>query len=1239
MNKIIISIILISVLFLASDLTYSQRDDCVGYRCPGEKRSFTPGGTSGSSPVVDTTGSPGNCNIARDGICVSNAIDFSYGDRDGSYERPLQAALPSEAVPSRTFCFLSDVNMDDIDASYERLRCNVFKSGDTWTGKATYENPQGSPDADVQCAARCIYWREGFNIVMDTPRDAIRAYNKILLKNPANSFCALSDIKIGAIESHREYASCEVIKANDGWYLEAKQSENAIAECQALCISWGASDGISVNPTTLAVTRNAETQGSGTSASGSKISTTRSACGLTKLLFEDLDGQDEWGRCWIGINNNQWETVAKIDKDDDADVHCNALCMQWQGSTGTATCSDRIQNQGETGVDCGGPCPACGTPTENNFLRCIAGYNIDPGDYGSCDETTNENTNRIFDYFFPLGGNKKINKVTLFWDSAASTIYGNIVLRRNGVAVYEKPYAMWARGQIVRTDFTQFFISPEYLQLPANPPYEADEIYVQGDSEGPYNLYAIGYQYEVSPVRMSCSDRIQNQGETGVDCGGPCPACGGDVPLCGTDDVCTRADTTCAIAPRSILFETGFEQNDIPASVFPFELKEGSQASGYVTANEHTDTAGSFQSYQLSTLNGRGYAILVFPVNVAPNTYYTVEAWAIANYPNFARIYGSRTANVDDTDSNQNIAGRSDFHSGSGIESFSENGEKLFYTFNTGSDYEHYIVLEIKGGLTGRKAFFDDVKIREHEKACFSVCNIEEASIGETCSPNCDIGDEITVTAEYRGELCPNKPLIQIDAIGNDGTCELQNTGGDLQGINITCTAEKLEYEANDVTRCTGTWQITGIPQVCRGKRVDATSVSLYENFIRSSSIKAAGTPDGFFTFTGTPSIPPVCGNGVLENSTVAGYSNEQCEFIGATEQLFGQTCRSFGYESGQLSCGPPGTADACRFDTSACVGTAPTCGNNQQEAEEVCDNGLQNGVPCTAPYGQSCTYCSSGCNEIITLLNECGDGVINGPEECDVSDFNGQTCASFGYGTGPGLACNPPASENKCTFNVDACPKRCTLNEICEQPFEDASCADCAASVFSSINAQTTGSGVSFTGTLSTPLATTQFIACKGDNNLANAQACIEDTTCDATGPCLCRNSFGLECSMICNDTENEKYFLYAEGPGFPNVKIISSTGRYTCPSLRLDELDEMIERFAAIHEEAAENWAFYVNQGGPQEEIDKWLQVQILAANRYLSMQALRNRYPNITAGEVAWELQRAEETLNDIRTLVGL
>ena len=38
--------------------------------------------------------------------------------------------------------------------------------------------------------------------------------------------------------------------------------------------------------------------------------------------------------------------------------------------------------------------------------------------------------------------------------------------------------------------------------------------------------------------KSSCDDGIQNQGETGIDCGGPCPACppppGGEVVLLGS---------------------------------------------------------------------------------------------------------------------------------------------------------------------------------------------------------------------------------------------------------------------------------------------------------------------------------------------------------------------------------------------------------------------------------------------------------------------------------------------------------------------------------------------------------------------------------------------------------------------------------------------------------------------------------------------------------------------------------
>jgi len=51
--------------------------------------------------------------------------------------------------------------------------------------------------------------------------------------------------------------------------------------------------------------------------------------------------------------------------------------------TACATCSDGIQNQGETGVDCGGPCPACGpAPTCSDGIQNQGETGVDCG--GPC---------------------------------------------------------------------------------------------------------------------------------------------------------------------------------------------------------------------------------------------------------------------------------------------------------------------------------------------------------------------------------------------------------------------------------------------------------------------------------------------------------------------------------------------------------------------------------------------------------------------------------------------------------------------------------------------------------------------------------------------------------------------------------------------------------------------------------------------------------------------------------------
>lgn len=50
-----------------------------------------------------------------------------------------------------------------------------------------------------------------------------------------------------------------------------------------------------------------------------------------------------------------------IQNQGETGIDCGGPCAACSTTTPTATCSDGIQNQGETGVDCGGPCAACST--------------------------------------------------------------------------------------------------------------------------------------------------------------------------------------------------------------------------------------------------------------------------------------------------------------------------------------------------------------------------------------------------------------------------------------------------------------------------------------------------------------------------------------------------------------------------------------------------------------------------------------------------------------------------------------------------------------------------------------------------------------------------------------------------------------------------------------------------------------------------------------------------------------
>ncbi|MFH0851567.1 MAG: DUF4215 domain-containing protein [Candidatus Peregrinibacteria bacterium] len=128
------------------------------------------------------------------------------------------------------------------------------------------------------------------------------------------------------------------------------------------------------------------------------------------------------------------------------------------------------------------------------------------------------------------------------------------------------------------------------------------------------------------------------------------------------------------------------------------------------------------------------------------------------------------------------------------------------------------------------------------------------------------------------------------------------------------------------------------------------------------------------------------CGDGILQS-----LNSEQCDDGNAVND---DACPN--------SCRLPRCGDGVRQANEECdngVNNSDTlgghcrtnctqmrCGDGKKDPLEGCDAGTQNGVVCTAAYASTCTYCSTQCTSEVAKGSHCGDGVLqqaNG-EECD---------------------------------------------------------------------------------------------------------------------------------------------------------------------------------------------------------------------------------------------------------------
>ena len=148
------------------------------------------------------------------------------------------------------------------------------------------------------------------------------------------------------------------------------------------------------------------------------------------------------------------------------------------------------------------------------------------------------------------------------------------------------------------------------------------------------------------------------------------------------------------------------------------------------------------------------------------------------------------------------------------------------------------------------------------------------------------------------------------------------------------------------------------------------------------------------------------------------------------------------------------------------------------------------------------------GVDEYVSAQPVCGNGIVEGTEQCDGTGLNSQTCQTQGF-TGGTLNCN-----NDCTFNTGACTS-CTPNctgKTCGSDGCGGSCGTCSAS-------QTCQSGTC--KALCGNGAIDSGEQCDGSN--LNSQTCVSVKGTSWTGTLVCNSDCTInssDCVQVVNGT-----------------------------------------------------------------------------------------------------------------------
>ena len=267
-----------------------------------------------------------------------------------------------------------------------------------------------------------------------------------------------------------------------------------------------------------------------------------------------------------------------IQNQGEADVDCGGPCAA------CPTCNDGIQNQGEEGVDCGGPCAACPPPPSSTEIEAESS-SLQGGAQVYNDGAASGGQGVAFldavGNGFTLSNVPASSTMEVFY---ASQVSGTISVFVNGQDA----------GDLNFTSNGVWVGSYTSVSLNVNIPANASVQIVNQSGDVAMNVDYI--VFSGSAPDPTCTDGVQNQGEAGVDCGGPCTAtcststCTDGIQNGDEEGIdCGGSCGTCP-TPQAVITSTTSNLGDILVG------GPGSSQNGFTVYTFDNDNGGPFSS-------------------------------------------------------------------------------------------------------------------------------------------------------------------------------------------------------------------------------------------------------------------------------------------------------------------------------------------------------------------------------------------------------------------------------------------------------------------------------------------------------------------------------------------------------------------------------------------------------------------------------------------------------------------